>query len=164
VQHSKEFVQAVIKYTCISLGFKSFYKYVTFSFSKQHRPYFAVALCGKGKIVFTEAAWKVATHREKYELVVHETCHLIAHEIAPEEKEEHGETWRELMSRMGFVPDEYMYINYTPEVERKLFELRCDCSVRTVNKTQLLKIRRVNEICRMCYTNLADCETRRADF
>ena len=160
----EEYIQVVIKSTCINLGHPELLEKITFRFSSKPVRHFAEARCDTNELVFTRAAWDAATIRERYELVVHEVCHLIAYVIRPNECSHHGKTWQNLMRDMGFAPDRFMYIAYAPPPDERLFELRCECSVHILSAVELKSIRRAEKACPVCFVRLNKCEVERVDF
>jgi predicted SprT family Zn-dependent metalloprotease len=80
------------------------------------------------RIELSTKMWKVTSAKQKREVVIHESCHVI--EIFQTGKTDHGEMWTELMQQCGFKNP-----NPTHEILDfvRRHELRCGCSIHVLS-------------------------------
>lgn len=89
------------------------------------------------------------------EVVPHEVCHLLAHQLYGRVKP-HGKEWQALMKKLfALDPHTYHKMDVT-KVQGKHFAYRCQCGPTTLSIRRHNKVRRGQQqyICRQCRTTL----------
>lgn len=111
-----------------------------------------------GVIRLSLPIWELADNSERYQTVIHETCHIVQKYLWPMSKA-HGYEWQRLMRKCGLEPRRCHNVNTAPLKRRRQgekFVIRCACREHTLGvvQTKWVKDGKKRYRCRLCRQEL----------
>ncbi len=114
--------------------------------------------CPHGVIRLSLPIWELADDSERYQTVVHETCHVVQmylHKPGEWTGGPHGYKWQQLMRKCGVKPERCHKVNTAPLKRRRhgeKFVIKCGCREHTLGviQTKWVKERKKRYRCRLC--------------
>ena len=79
-------------------------------------------------IQFSTQLWKLATEKQRHEVVVHETCHVVNNYLNGRYVKGHGREWAALMNRCGLPANRCHTVDRSAlRQNRKRHHIQCHC-------------------------------------
>jgi len=108
-------IRRVIKKVCHLCGEDTgLSKKMIIKFNKRFRSLLGDADSKSLEIRLIARYWSVMTDAERYEIIVHETCHILADRKHGTNIRPHGREWRAMMGRAGLKPETLIDIHTKP--------------------------------------------------
>ncbi len=147
-------IRATIAKTCAKCGYPKLGKTIPFTFNKRFTDSFGAA--GSGAVEFSGPLWGRATPKQRKQVIIHETCHVLSEEKYGENIKPHGQEWEEMMELAGAEPIIYHDVDnedlYRPQ---RCYAIRCKSCAHEDTITQNMRTRILNgsqHFCRQCKT------------
>jgi len=149
-------INNIIKDTCILAGRPNDYKKLTWRFNSRLKTTMGYADYQTNTIDFCYRLWGRASYLDRRQVIIHETCHLICFYKYNADMG-HNQIWKNMMVRCNAEPERYHNVNVDGmrnKYNKKLYEVRCECSIYTVDSHQLYYMKKNNNRCVMCKSEI----------
>jgi len=116
--------------------------YITVTWERRFTRRLGEASHAQQRIRFSAPLWARATVEERLQVVVHETCHLIARHIAPGDRP-HGRVWQTCMRACGRPAERTHHIDRTGLARTQArVAAYCGCGERPLSQIRARRIAR----------------------
>ena len=149
-----EQVEQWIQYACDMNNMPELADEITYDFRNGMTKTAGLAYRQAKYITFSTILWNRATQEERKQLVVHETCHIVACEKYNVEPS-HGKEWQQCMANANVIAEQYHTINRDGlrRVNIK-YECQCGCTRVFVGDKKAAQVRQGNLECQRCGTTI----------
>jgi len=97
-------IKTVIQETCEKLGHSALAGLISVSFNSRCKKRLGLAKLQQRQIEIGCYLYLQVSESEQQDTIIHETCHLVAHEIYGNKIRPHGDEWKSLMRKAGGTP------------------------------------------------------------
>lgn len=149
-------IPSLIEFTCKANNISEIYETISFKFNKRFTKRLGDANPNNRVIRFSYPLWERASLEERKEVVVHETCHIIATTKAWHSKsyisDPHGIEWQTAMKRAGYEnPSKFHTIDRKDLKKNYLTHyIQCACVKRRVTSEMFDVILEQEWACSKC--------------
>lgn len=124
---------------------------ISFRFRNNMTRCFGQAWVDRKLIEFSVPLWERATPEEREQVVIHETCHIIAGYKHKYEIKPHGLEWRSCMIDAGAEPDRCHRIDRKGLKRQYVkYGVKCSCTSVWVSHVKAAQIRKRSHSCMKC--------------
>jgi predicted SprT family Zn-dependent metalloprotease len=146
-------IREIIRQTCATCGVPDLSFSIHYKFNRRFTSKLGLATYyrndKRGVLQFSLPLWERATERDKYEVVVHETCHIVARYLYPFMTRHHGWEWKHLMIKCGLEPKRCHSIDRTGLV--KTVAVSCGCMTHQITTNRLTRMKKGKKyMCMKC--------------
>lgn len=122
-----DFIRHWIKFACEKNNVSYLKSKISFRFNSRFSSTLAEAIYPDKQIIFSSSFWNKSIPKQKKEIIIHETCHIISWEKFGPNIKNHGIEWQKCMKICKMVPrKEYVITNIHKKVN-------CFCSTKKVS-------------------------------
>jgi len=137
--------------SCKANNVPQLFKKISYRFNNKLTRCFGLAYTNQKHVEFSSPLWDRATEQEKRQVVIHETCHIIAKYKHDFKIKDHGEEWKKCMIAVGVAPERCHTVDREGLVRQYVkYEADCGCTKIWVGHVKAGQVRNKNLSCRKC--------------
>lgn len=122
-------IQHWIVHACYFNGTPELAPKIKYKFTNRLTRVFGRAFCHNRLIEISKPLWDRASPKERRQLVIHETCHIVATYKHGHAISDHGREWKQCMHKAGVPAERCHHVN-RDGLRRKVkrYEVSCACT------------------------------------